>query len=174
MTPLVFLETQFDGITGMSPTLSLREWLDQRWAILFSHPGDFDQEQLERDRWIRVLERGFSQHAVRPLALAKHGHDARGTSLGWLHELGDGCAAELSTAMPPKNTRHDCRAKTLRRQINHGGARFAMVIDPDLRCRQTVRYRMPMGAPSPLEVLGWAVALRERADAFTHSHCPCA
>jgi len=161
MTTLVFLETRSYASTEPSSLVSLREWLGQHWAILFSHPADFDQEQLERDRWIRVLERGFSEHAVRPLALARHGHGGRGASLGWLDELGDGCAAELSTAMP-LNPWHDLRASTLRAKINHSSARFAMIIDPTLRCRQMVLYRVPIDLPSPLELLGWAVALRGR------------
>lgn len=164
MTTSVFLETLLDGTTEPSSTLSLREWLGGHWVILFSHPGDFDQEQLERDRWIRVLERGFSEHAVRPLGLAKYGGNAHAASLGWLDELGEGCAARLSTAMPPEDARHDFPANTLRAQILHGGARFAMIIDSDLRCRRMVSYRAATGLPSPLELLGWAVALRD-----THS-----
>lgn len=161
MTTVIFLENQFDASTGTS-SVSLREWLGQHWAILFSHPADFDQEQLERARWIRVLERGFSEHAVKLLALARHGHDSHGASLGWLEELGDGCAAQVSTAMPQEGAQRDFRANTLRAEILHGDTRFAMIIDADLRCRQTVRYRAVIDLPSPLELLGWVVALRER------------
>lgn len=169
MTTLVLLESPRDAIPGPSSIASLREWLGEHWAILFSHPGDFDREQLERDRWIRVLERGFSQHAVRPLALAKHGHDAHEASLGWLDELGDGCAAQLSTAMP-QNAQRDLPANTLRAEILQSRARFAMIIDSDLRCRQTARYRAAIDLPSPLELLGRAVALRGRGD-ITRSRC---
>lgn len=37
-----------------------------------------------------------------------------------------------------------------------------MIIDSDLRRRRTVRYRTTIGLPSPIELLGWAIALRER------------
>jgi hypothetical protein len=161
MTTVIFLESQFDTSTGTS-SVSLREWLGQHWAILFSHPDDFDQEQLERDRWIRVLERRFTEQAVKPLALARQGHDAQLPSLGWLDELGDGCAAQVSIAIPLEGTAHDFRATTLRAQILHSDTRFAMVIDSDLLCRQAVRYRAAIDLPSPLDLLGWAVALRER------------
>lgn len=161
MTIWVFLEGRHDAAPGHSSTASLRERLGEHWAILFSHPGDFDQEHLERDRWIRILERGFSRHGVRPLALASPARDAHEAALGWLDELGDGCAAQLSTAAP-QNAPHDLPASTLRAEILHSRARFAMIIDPDLRCRRTARYRTAIDLPSPLELLGWAVSLRGR------------
>lgn len=163
MTTSVCLQTRLERTEEPSSTLSLREWLGRDWAILFSHPADFDQEQFERDRWIRVLERGFSEHAVRPLGLASHGYAAHAaTSLGWLEELGEGCAARLSAAMPLKDTPHDFRASALRARILDSSARFAMIIDSELRGCRTLRYRAPTRLPSPLELLGWAVALRER------------
>lgn len=161
MTTSVLLQPPLEGTTGASSMLSLREWLGQHWAILFSHPGDFDQEQLERDRWIRVVERGFSEHTVRPLGLARHGHDVHAASLGWLDELGEGCAARLSIAMPLEDAPPDFRANALRARILDSSARFAMILDSDLRCRRTVSYRATSGLPSPLELLGWAVALRD-------------
>jgi hypothetical protein len=36
-----------------------------------------------------------------------------------------------------------------------------MIIDPDLGCRRTLRYRPPGEPPSPLDLIGWAVALRK-------------
>ncbi|HEY1889362.1 MAG TPA: hypothetical protein VGG63_03105 [Steroidobacteraceae bacterium] len=46
--------------------------------------------------------------------------------------------------------------------IARNGPRFAMIIDFDLRCHRALRYRLPGELPSPLELIGWAVALRHR------------
>lgn len=162
MTTLVFPERRSDESIGFSSTVSLREWLRGRWALLFSHPGDFDQEQLERDRWLSVLSRSLSVHGVRPLALARYGYDTRGTSYGWLAELGEGCAAVLSTNPSTEGALLDSRASALRAEIARSGPRFAMIIDPDLRCRRTMHYRLALDLPSPIELVGWAVALRDR------------
>lgn len=174
MTPLIFPESRLGTVAASSAassaTLSLSEWLGESWAIVFSHPDDFDQEQLERDRWIRILERSFNQHAVRPLALARHGDDPEASSLGWLAQLGEGCAALLSTASPPQGALFDFRTSTLRADIAHSGPRFAMIVDSDLRSRRTIRYGTTTDLPSPIELVGWAVALRERqpSDLSTH------
>jgi hypothetical protein len=37
-----------------------------------------------------------------------------------------------------------------------------MIIDSDLRCRRMTCYRVPVDLPSPIELVGWAVALRDR------------
>lgn len=173
MMTLVFPESRPNASVGPSPTVALREWLAGRWAILFSHPGDFDHEQLERDRWLNILSRSFSLHGVRPLALALHGYDARETSLGWLAELGNGRAAVLSIAAPAQGALFDLSASALRAEIARSGPRFAMIIDPALRCRRTIHYRAATDLPSPIELLGWAVALRERGRELNGGTSPC-
>lgn len=159
---VVFPERRPHGCAGLSSLHSLREWLGERWGILFAHPGDFDQEQLERDRWLSILRRSFREHEVLPIALARGGGDPQAASLGWLAELGDDSAAVLSTAAPAQGALLDFRASALRMRIARGGARFVMIIDSDLRCRLITRYRVPVDLPSPIELVGWAVALRDR------------
>lgn len=162
MTTLVFPESRSNASKEFPPTVALREWLGEHWGILFSHPADFDQEQLERDRWLSVLRRSFSTHEVRAVALARDDWDARERSHGWLAELGDGCAAALATDPPTEGALLDFRSSTLRAEIVRSGPRFAIIVDSDLRCRRTLRYRVPVDLPSPIELVGWAVALRER------------
>lgn len=170
MTTLVFPESRSEACIGFSSAVSLREWLAGHWAILFSHPGDFDQEQLGRDRWLAVVSRSFSTHGLRAMALTRYGYGARGASEGWLAELGGGCAAVLSTAPPVPGAVLDFRAATLRAEIARSGPRFAMIIDSGLHCRRTMHYRAAIDLPSPVELAGWAVALRERHGPVTSSH----
>lgn len=168
MTTLVFLESR-SVTSGSPPTVGLRAWLGGHWAILFSHPGDFDREQLERDRWLNVLSRSFSAHGMRAMAFARYAYDARTTSYSWLTALGDGRAAVLWPAPPAQGALLDQRASTLHAEIARSGPRFAMIIDSDLRCRRTMHYRVPVDLPSPIELLGWAVALRDRREAVSDS-----
>jgi len=172
MTILVLPESLSNASIGSSSIVSLREWLAGHWAILFSHPGDFDQEQLERDRWVTVVGRHFSTHGLRAVGLARYGYDARGTSHGWLAELGGSCAAVLLTAPPVEGALLDFRASALRAEIARSGPRFAMIIDADLRCRRTMHYRAAVDLPSPIELAGWAVALRERHGPLSYPDAP--
>lgn len=160
-TTLVSPQSRSHGAAGPWSIPSLRELLGERWGILFSHPGDFDQDHFERDRWLCVLGCSFREHEVLPIALGRHGDDVQAESLGWLAELGDDSAAVLCTAAPARGALLDFRASALWAQVTRGG-RFAMIIDSDLRCRRMARYHVPINLPSPIELVGWAVALRDR------------
>ncbi len=150
------VETQIHHLT------SLRVWLGGRWAVLFSHPEDFAQEQLEMDRWISVLNRSFSDLRVAPIALARAGPERE---QGWLAHLAAlNCeSATVATLDPsPPGAPADASDCALRAQIARGGPRLAMVIDSELRCRRTLSYCRANERLSPLDLLGWAVALRKR------------
>jgi hypothetical protein len=143
---------------------ALGAWLADRWAILFSHPEDFAQEQLEIDRWVNVLSRSFDTRRVVPVALARAGSER-----GWLGDLAaldSGSAATLSLDARP-GTPTNLSAAALRAQVARSGPRFAMVLDSSLRCRRTLSYRLPAELPSPLDLIGWAVALRKGDRAGT-------
>lgn len=94
------------------------------------------------DRWLSVLSRSFRGHDVATVALARGGRNVSESCLGRLAE------------------------------IAHSGPRFAMIIDPNLRCRRVLSYRLPAELPSPLDIIGWAVALRKRDDAGTAGSRP--
>jgi alkyl hydroperoxide reductase subunit AhpC len=65
-------------------TVSLRAWLREGWAVLFSHPNDFVRCELEMDRWLDVIQRAFAGKRMRPLALAS---GAAGVVGGWIAEV---------------------------------------------------------------------------------------
>lgn len=141
---------------------SLQMWLAQRWAILFSHPHDFAQEQMEMDRWVSVLSRSFCERGVAPVALATDEREPEQGWLGALAGLDPGCAAVLSLDPPAAATAAQTVVGAFRARIARCGPRFAMILDADLRCRRALSYRLPAELPSPLDLIGWAVALRKR------------
>ncbi|HEV2270318.1 MAG TPA: hypothetical protein VGR92_12725 [Steroidobacteraceae bacterium] len=140
---------------------SLRAWLADRWAVLFSHPDDFAQEELEQDRWVTVLSRSFRGCGVAPVALGRSGRDPAQGWLGNLAALYHESAAILDLDSAP-GTLADLSAGALRAHIARGGPRFAMILDARARCRRTLSYRLPAELPSPLDLIGWAVSLRKR------------
>ena len=148
--------------------VSLRTWLGERWAILFSHPQDFVQEQLEMDRWLSVLSRSCRGLDVATVVLARSGRNASESCLGRLAALGGEFAAVLALDPPLPGLLADVSTGALRAEIARSGPRFAMIIDPNLRCRRVLSYRLPAELPSPLAIIGWAVALRKRDDAGAH------
>ena len=143
---------------------SLRAWLAGRWAILFSHPEDFAQEQLELDRWISILSQGFRARGVAAVALLRAGDDPEKGWPGWLAALDRGCAATLSLDLSQPAALADFAAGALRGDIARSGPRFAMIIDPAVRCHRALRYRLSGELPSPLDLIGWAVAQRKRVS----------
>jgi len=162
MTGLALPDNRLEiTVKRVSDAASLRAWLANRWAILFSHAEDFAQEQLEMDRWVSVLSRSFDGRDVSAVALARAGRDPEQDWPGRLAALGPGCAAVL-TPDPAASPVADLATGALRALIARSGPRFAMILDSNLRCRRALSYRPPAELPSPLDLIGWAVALRRR------------
>lgn len=153
----------------ISDAASLRSWLADRWAILFSHPADFTQEQMEMDRWVSVLNRSFGGRDVAPVVLARAGRSPEHGWIGRLATFGQGCAAALALDAPT-GPLADLATGALRALIARSGPRFAIITDSDLRCRRALTYRLPAELPSPLELIGWAVALRRREQVGQRPH----
>lgn len=165
MTTVALADDRLGICVRLSGGMSLRAWLAGRWAILFSHPQDFAQEQLEMDRWISILSQGFRAQGVAAAALCPANGDPQESWLGRLAALSREYAATLSLELPQPAALTDFVAGALRADIARGGPRFAMIIDSDARCRRTLHYRLPGELPSPLELIGWAVAQRKRDHA---------
>lgn len=162
MTNLAFAESRLEiSKKRICDTALLRASLAPRWAILFSHPDDFAQQHLESDRWVSILARSFGARGVVPVALARPGSNPE---QGWLGQLAalDGESATVLTLDAWSAALADFSAGALRAQIARSGPRFVMILDSSLRCRRTLSYRLPADLPSPLELIGWALALRKR------------
>ena len=164
MTALAFPESRLESQRKrVCNTNLLRASLAPRWAVLFSHPEDFAQEQLESDRWLSVLARSFKARGVLPVAVARPGSDPE---QGWLGQLAalDGESVAVLTLDDSSIALAELSESALRAQIARSGPRFALILDSSLRCRRTLSYSSPVDLPSPLELIGWAVALRQREN----------
>ncbi len=152
---------------------SLRAWLRDGWAILFSHPDDFVSYDLEMDRWLVITQRAFAERGIQPIALASPTLDPEH---GWVTRVsGDNRTVLLEDPKQQHFGPVDLQIPVLREAIERPGQRFAMIIDNTLHIRKTFSYSGLSGLPSPLELLGWADALRARQAALTPPivrHCP--
>lgn len=117
------------------------------------------------DRWISVVGDGFRTRGVAAVALLRADRGLRAGWLGRLAAFDRDCAATLSLDVPQRAALADFAAGALHADIARSGPRFAIIIDSDARSRRTLRYRPPVELPSPLDLIGWAVAQRKRERA---------
>jgi len=149
------------GITAPS----LRAWLRDGWAILFSHPDDFVSYDLEMDRWLVITRRAFAERRIQPIALASPAHDPEH---GWVTQVsGDNRTVLLEDPVQQHFGPVDLQTPVLREAIERAGQRFAMIIDNTLHIRRMFTYSALSNLPSPLDLLGWADALRARQTEVT-------
>jgi hypothetical protein len=143
---------------------SLRTWLGNDWAILFSHPNDFVSYDLEVDRWLVITRRAFSDRHVRPIALGVATGDGEiRPDHSWVSQVsGD----ERTILLEDPKQQHfgpvDLQAPVLREEIERSERRFVMIVDNALRVQKKLSYASLSDLPSPLELLGWANALRAK------------
>ena len=164
MATLRVYESAHDGSAGSS--VSLREWLDGRWAILFSHPDDFIRCGLELDRWLDIVGNAFRQARILPLALSRR---TSPIDQGWVSQLsGDDCCVSLHQRMNGHSLLdfHSCR---LRACLDRLDQRFAMIIDPAPRQQRTLLYGAAEEPPSPLDLLRLACGLRSAEAHHSYS-----
>ena len=149
-----------DGLNMARPGsrhhVSLRDWLVDDWALIFSHPRDFGHDGFESDRWQYIVRDLFRNRHLRPVSLATEQSPA-----------GTDCIAAvtaddtlLALSLPAG---HETRA--LRERLVSLQGRFVLVIDGGLQARAVLRYVQSRAQPlSPLDLLPAVDALRCRAS----------
>lgn len=164
----LLLSTAWSDPGGERPRpASLRAWLADSWALIFSHPGDFVRCELEMDRWLSVLQRTFASSRIKALQLLDTCRPALEDS--WINEVtGDASIVHLFDVRVAQSNACDLQAYALREEIAAlGRRRFVMIVDDSLRNRRTFAYSALAEVPSPLEFVGWAAAARAKSAATT-------
>ena len=131
----------------------LRDWLQGDWALLFSHPIDFQYHGLETDRWLSILREEFCAREVRPLACTR---DLTEIDAGWASELvEDRSLVRLGGA--------DVAARNLRQDVMNLPSRFVVIVDETLQRRGVLKYSAGRSTISPLDLLASIDLLRRRS-----------
>jgi alkyl hydroperoxide reductase subunit AhpC len=161
MATLLLSPSASEGVSQWEAPIGLGSWLGRRWGMLFSHPDDFVQCDLELDRWITLARRTFDLNGVYPVALAMS--DQR-LDAGWVTQLtGDTRGIWLSTPNAPddeqQNGRH-LKADILQVRLHSSRRRVVVIIDSNMKRRWSHTYDFPSSVPSPLELAHLAGVLR--------------
>jgi hypothetical protein len=137
----------------------LRDWLGGDWALLFSHPADFQDQGLERDRWLDILRDEFRALRVSPLACRR----AAGVPDGsWVGELIRDYRLLRLQAAGEHDGVIDMAARNLRDEILNLPPRFVLIIDESLNGRGVLKYSAGRSTVSPLDLLASIDAFRRR------------
>ena len=117
-------------------TCSLRAWLKGAWGLLFSHPDDFAQYDIEADRWLVLLHDAFAEAHVRPIAVGSAASSA-GAS-GWLAHVNAALADPhaVSAADLPIFSRTRCATRS--------SAAAARLRDDDRQSRYIIYTSVPV------------------------------
>lgn len=141
----------------------LREWLGGDWALLFSHPEDFQDQGLECDRWLEILRDEFRARGVRPVACRRAAGDADGSWVGELICDRGLLRLEAGAAAAAGGELIDMAARNLRDEILSQAPRFVLIIDENLQRRAVLKYSAGRTTVSPLDLLALVDALRRAA-----------
>jgi hypothetical protein len=139
----------------------LREWLQGDWAMIFSHPIDFQYQGLEIDRWLAIVREEFQLRAVRALACRR---EHRLLDPIWVAEP---IADHRPVRIEPVNEAGvpeivDLPARALRDELLGLSARFVLIVDEELRRRGVFKYSTAGANVSPLDLLASIDAMRRR------------
>jgi hypothetical protein len=146
-------------LANASPLIS---WLQGNWGLLFSHPDDFAQQDLEADRWTALVQDAFTQARVRPLTLVSGARRDSGT---WITQMqnGKGPVLILDTPRHLRSDFVDMNSDDLRRALCRAPSRFVMMIDASLRLRRTFAYSLQDRLPSLLDFAATVDKLRTQS-----------
>lgn len=146
-----------DHVNRSLPTL--REWLDGRWGLLLSHPSDFEDHSLERDRWLEILRAIFGASGVKPIAYSGTGGEP---DRGWVSSVTE----DEQRVRLMHSEVIDIAGRRLRDEIHDiPTARFAAIVDSSLLCHGILTYLHGTCriAISPFDVLSTIVNLRRHS-----------
>src|SRR5450755_3722323 len=116
----------------------LRDWLAGDWALLFSHPADFQDQGLESDRWLEILRDEFRARAVRPIACRRPAGVPDGSWVGEL--ICDHRLLRLESVSGAQDGVIDMAARNLRHDILELPPRFVLIVDASLQRRGVLKY----------------------------------
>ncbi|MBM0106434.1 hypothetical protein JM946_17015 [Steroidobacter sp. S1-65] len=134
----------FNAISSSSSSDPLRRWLEGRWALLFSHPGDFAAAGFEADRWLVYVRDAFASLPVRPIGIGG------GDGAGWISQTG-------GRLVP-----HDVAEDFLPAEVRETSEHFVTILDSTLRARRTLLYTPGIDVPCAIELAHTAAHQRTR------------
>jgi hypothetical protein len=137
----------------------LRDWLAGDWALLFSHPADFQDQGLEHDRWLEILRDEFRARSVKPIACRRPAGVPDGSWVGEL--ICDYSLLRLESDRSQDGV-IDIAARQLRAEILDSPPRFVLIVDESLNRRGVLKYSAGRSTVSPLDLLASIDAFRRR------------
>lgn len=154
----LFLDLELEGRAGHE----LHEWLNGDWALLFSHPGDFDRPAAGRGRWLQDMRYEFNARRAQAIAVKRDGGEC---ATSWIDELQ--IDREILRLREPPFTAADrisFAARVLRGELLALQSRYVVIVDGALKHRGMLRYSPGRGGVSVFDLLASIDALRRPVE----------